>query len=309
MHTRYPIDRSFGVFARFSPPFGRGIFALARAALSLVPKGSRGVSVRRVRIAGKVPVRAYLISPEGEKGKLPCLVYFHGGGFVFKAAGYHYRNAAAYARTGCRVLFVDYRLAPEHLYPAASEDCFAAYLWAAEHAAELSVDPARLAVGGDSAGGCLAADVMFRVHRAGFPAPRFLLLVYPVLDRRMQTQSMQFFSDTPMWNARLNKKMWRYYCAGGQYCSPAEETDVSFFPPTYLETAQFDCLHDEGVAFADKLRAQGVPVTLRETAGTMHGYDIVRKSAITQESVMARCAVLAAALGTRDDQSRRKNKS
>ena len=306
MRTRYPIDRSFGIFSRVSPPFGRGTFALARAALSLVKKGSRGVSVRRVTIAGKVPVRAFLISPKGERGRLPCLVYFHGGGFVFKAARYHYRNAAAYARTGCRVLFVDYRLAPNYPCPAPNEDCFAAYAWAAEHAAELAVDPARLAVGGDSAGGCLAADVVFRAHRAGLPAPRFLLLVYPVLDRRMQTQSMQAFSDTPMWNARLNKKMWQYYLADGQYCSPVEEADVSFFPPTYLETAQFDCLHDEGVIFAGKLREQHVPVTLRETVGTMHGYDIVRKSRVTQESVMARCAALKAALGTRSDQSRQK---
>lgn len=298
MRTRYPVDRSFGIFSRFSPPFGRGIFVLARAALSLVPKGSRGVSVRRVTVAGKVPVRAFLISPKGEKRKLPCLVYFHGGGFVFKAARYHYRNAAAYARTGCRVLLVDYRLAPKYAYPVPNEDCFAAYVWAAEHAAELAIDPARLAVGGDSAGGCLAADVIFRAHRAGLPAPRFFMLVYPVLDRRMQMQSMQAFSDTPMWNARLNKKMWQYYLADGQYCSPAEEADVSFFPPTYLETAEYDCLHDEGVAFAEKLREQHVPVTVRETSGTMHGYDIVRRSAITQESIMARCAALATALGT-----------
>ena len=298
MRTRYPVDRSFGIFSRFSPPFGRGIFVLARAALSLVPKGSRGVSVRRVTVAGKVPVRAFLISPKGEKRKLPCLVYFHGGGFVFKAARYHYRNAAAYARTGCRVLLVDYRLAPKYAYPVPNEDCFAAYAWAAEHAAELAIDPARLAVGGDSAGGCLAADVIFRAHRAGLPAPRFFMLVYPVLDRRMQTQSMQAFSDTPMWNARLNKKMWQYYLADGQYRSPAEEGDFSFFPPTYLETAEYDCLHDEGVAFAEKLREQHVPVTVRETSGTMHGYDIVRRSAITQESIMARCAALATALGT-----------
>lgn len=298
MRTRYPVDRSFGIFSRFSPPFGRGIFVLARAALSLVPKGSRGVSVRRVTVAGKVPMRAFLISPKGEKRKLPCLVYFHGGGFVFKAARYHYRNAAAYARTGCRVLLVDYRLAPKYAYPVPNEDCFAAYAWAAEHAAELAIDPARLAVGGDSAGGCLAADVIFRAHRAGLPAPRFFMLVYPVLDRRMQMQSMQAFSDTPMWNARLNKKMWQYYLADGQYRSPAEEGDFSFFPPTYLETAEYDCLHDEGVAFAEKLREQHVPVTVRETSGTMHGYDIVRRSAITQESIMARCAALATALGT-----------
>ena len=298
MRTRYPIDRRFGIFSRVSPPFGRGIFALARAALSLVPKGSRGVSVRRVTVAGKVPVRAFLISPKGERGRLPCLVYFHGGGFVFKAARYHYRNAGEYARTGCRVLLVDYRLAPKYAYPVPNEDCFAAYVWAAEHAAELAIDHARLAVGGDSAGGCLAADVIFRAHRAGLPAPRFFMLVYPVLDRRMQMQSMQAFSDTPMWNARLNKKMWQYYLADGQYRSPAEEGDFSFFPPTYLETAEYDCLHDEGVAFAEKLREQHVPVTVRETSGTMHGYDIVRRSAITQESIMARCAALATALGT-----------
>lgn len=92
--------------------------------------------------------------------------------------------------------------------------------------------------------------------------------------------------------------MWQYYLADGQYRSPAEEGDFSFFPPTYLETAEYDCLHDEGVAFAEKLREQHVPVTVRETSGTMHGYDIVRRSAITQESIMARCVALATALGT-----------
>ena len=290
MKKRYPIDKSFGIFSHFRlPSLPHFWLPVANAALSLVSKGGRGVAVRRVNADG---VRVFLISPEEAEGKLPCLVYFHGGGFGFHAAQYHYRNAAEYARTGCRVLFVDYRLAPKHPYPEPNDDCYTAYRWVTEHASEYAIDPARLAVGGDSAGGCLAADVVRRAEEEGLPKPVFLMLVYPVLDRRMQTRSMAEYSDTPVWNARLNAKMWAYYLAGREYASPSEWTDLGCFPPAYLETAEFDCLHDEGVAFAVSLRARGNYVMLRETKGAMHGYDFVRKSPLTKESLAARCEVL-----------------
>ena len=294
MSEKYPIDNSFGIFSRFTPPLGRGALALARAALTLCPKGLHGsVTAVKLNCCG---VRTRLISPREGAEKLPCLVYFHGGGFVFKAAGYHYRNVKTYAaQAGCRVLLVDYRLAPKNPYPAPVEDCFAAYSFLLTHAEAYGVDRNNIAVGGDSAGACLAAEVVRLAREQQLAMPRLCMLIYPVLDARMQTPSMKRFSDTPMWNARLNAKMWRYYLNGQPYSSPSEWEDVSYFPPVYMETAEFDCLHDEGIQFAEKLRAQGVRVAVNETHGTMHGYDIASRSPITQEHLVRRTAALRAA--------------
>lgn len=306
MKDRYHIDKSFGIFAKFSPPQGRFVLWLARIFLTVMPKGLRGkgLDVKKVTASaeGGRRVRAYLIGPKESKGAAPCLVYYHGGGFVFKAARHHYRNALIYVReTGCRLLFVDYRLAPKFAYPAPNEDCYEAYRWAADNAEKLQIDASRMAIGGDSAGACLAADTVRLLKERGAAAPCFAMLLYPVLDRRMQTPSMKKYTDTPMWNAKLNRKMWQYYLGGREFVSPAEYTDVSRFPPAYIETAEYDCLHDEALLFAGTLRAQGVAVTVRETKGTMHGYDIVYRSEITKNSMRARCAALSAAFAGQED--------
>ena len=292
MKNRYPIDRSFGVYAHFRPPFGRWVFGLSAAVLGLLPKSvGKGVRAERVRLGG---VPALCVRPQTE-GVLPALIYFHGGGFAFKAAGYHYRNAGMYAGgASCAVFVVDYSLAPKHPYPQPEEDCFAAYRFAAEHAGEWRIDASRIALGGDSAGGCLAAEVVRRAAEVG-SRPCFLQLIYPVLDARMQTDSMRTFTDAPMWNARLNAKMWDYYLQGQKYRSPAEWEDVRFFPPTYIETAQFDCLHDEAAAFAEKLHSQGVVVEYKRTEGTMHGFDIARRSPLTLRALAGRVDALRAA--------------
>ena len=207
MKSRYPIDRSFGLFAHFCPPFGQWAFGASSLALRLLPaRPGKEACAERVRLNG---IPALLVRPRRTAGMLPALVYFHGGGFAFREAGYHIRNAGAYAAgAGCAVFVVNYRRAPKHPYPQPEEDCFAAYLAVAEGAEALGVDPARVAVGGDSAGGCLAAGVVRRAAEAG-RRPCFLQLIYPVLDARMQTHSMRLYTDTPMWNARLNAKMWR----------------------------------------------------------------------------------------------------
>ncbi|HIU79445.1 MAG TPA: alpha/beta hydrolase [Candidatus Coproplasma excrementipullorum] len=300
MNRRYKIDKSFGIYSLFVPPLNRFVLWLAGIFLSVMPKGlnKKDLRVGKVRIPSEDGrgVRAWLIRPAEDFGRAPCLVYFHGGGFVFRAARYHYRNAAEYVRkTGCALLFVDYRLAPRFACPVPDEDCFAAYRWVSENARKLGVDPSRIAVGGDSAGGYLAASVVRRAVDEGLASPCFMMLVYPVLDRRMSTTSMREFTDTPMWNAVLNKKMWAYYSGGKHFLSPAEYVDVSCFPPAYIETAEYDCLRDEALAFADRLRKQGIAVTVRETKGTMHGYDISYKSPVTSESIAARCAALSAA--------------
>jgi acetyl esterase/lipase len=123
--------------------------------------------------------------------------------------------------------------------------------------------------------------------------PKGLLLVYPVTDRRMQTLSMQNFTDTPVWDAKLSKMMWQCYLGGKvpspvEYASPAEAKSLKNFPPTYMEVAEFDCLHDEDIAYAERLKRDGVNVTLYNTSGTPHGFDAVSDSRITKKSIKIR---------------------
>ena len=168
--------------------------------------------------------------------------------------------------------------------------------WAAA-SIKLSIDPARVAVAGDSAGGALAAAVCQMARDRGSSLPCAQLLIYPVTDRRMDYPSCRAYTDTPMWNARLSKKMWQGYVQDPAaphmaYASPMEADTFEGLPPAYVETAEFDCLHDEGVAYALALQGAGVDVTLSETEGTMHGFDIAMKAPTTQAAIAARLAYL-----------------
>ena len=203
---------------------------------------------------------------------------------MFGAAGYHYRLAKEYAlRARCCVLFVQYRLAPRYPYPIPAEDCFAALQWTLNNALRLGISEEKIAIGGDSAGGALAAAASLMARdRLGYK-PRFQLLIYPVTDRRMQTESMRLYHDTPMWNSALSRMMWDAYLpfpswGNIAYASPAEAASLADLPPAYVEVAEFDCLRDEGIAYARALREAGVEVALCRTKGTMHGYDIAADS-------------------------------
>lgn len=290
MKTKYPLGRQFGIWAKFTPSLSRGFLRLAAWAMPLLPKGLPRKKVRMARMdAGGV--RAYLIEGRACGKDAPCLVYFHGGGFVFGGAPYHYRNAAAYALgAGCKVLFAEYPLAPAHPFPAPNAACLQVYRFACTHARELGIDGERIAVGGDSAGGFLAADTVFRAQEAGLAPPCFAMLVYPVIGGG-ETPSMRRFPDTPMWNARLNARMWEYYGGDARLAVP-EGSGLQRFPATYIETAEFDCLHDEGVRFAHALGRAGVAVTLNETKGTMHGFDAASKSAAAKQASEARICAL-----------------
>lgn len=192
-------------------------------------------------------------------------------------------------------MFIDYRLAPRNPFPAAAEDAYCAYAFARFFPEKLGIDPGRIAVGGDSAGGCLAAGCAMAARDRGFP-PCFQLLIYPVLDRRMQTDSMEKYRDTPMWNTVKNRMMWKMYLPesdpAGEYASPGEAKFFEGLPPAYIETAEFDCLHDEGAAYADKLRSAGICAELNETKGTVHGFDVITNSRLVKQCIERRIAAL-----------------
>lgn len=177
-----------------------------------------GLKETRRKIPGyqDAPVGISIFEPEKGREPLPALVYFHGGAFALQSAPCHKKLSCSYAlNTPCKVVSVDYRLLPENTFPIGLEDCFAAYRWVLENAAQLGISPNRIAVGGDSAGGALSAGVCLLARDRGIPVPCFQMLIYPVMDERQNSASMKKYNDTPLWNSRLNAKMWKMYLKDG----------------------------------------------------------------------------------------------
>ena len=300
----YPLEAQLKLLTHFRLPLWRRPATQLQAAMRLWPCLSDArVEVCTEHLSGpdgnRVPVR--VMRPRGMKKNAPCLFYIHGGGFYFPCAPYHYTLAKEYAvRAGCVVVFPDYRLAPKYPFPAAPEDCWAAYVWMTEHAAQLGIDSARIAVGGDSAGGDLAAVMTLMARDRGGVPPMFQLLIYPVTDRRMATESSRRFRDAPVWNTALSEKMWAYYlptlpAEHIEYASPMEAPSFEGLPEAYVEVAEFDSLRDEGIAYAATLEAAGVKVTRYETKGTPHGFEFITNAPLTRSTVRHRAEILRAA--------------
>jgi acetyl esterase len=225
-------------------------------------------------LAGDIPVRFY--RPAGAAP--PLLVYFHGGGWVLGGLDSHDGTLRTLCNaSGCAILAVDYRLAPEHRFPAAVDDCFAAAEWAAANAASLGVDATRLALGGDSAGGNLTAVVSQLARDRGGPAVRFQLLVYPATDAAAETASYR--ENATGYFLELETMRWFYDHYLGPRgdrsdprVSPLRAADLRGQPAALVITAEFDPLRDEGEAYAHRLREAGVPVTLTRYHGMIHGF-------------------------------------
>jgi len=171
----------------------------------------------------------------------------------------------------------DYRLAPENPFPAGLEDCYAALGWTALHTDELGIDPNRLAIAGQSAGGGLAAACALLARDRNGPKLCFQLLEIPELDDRLETPSMQQFTDTPLWNRPNAVWSWRHYLGAehtgevSPYAAPSRASDLSNLPPAYVSTMEFDPLRDEGILYALRMMQAGVPVELHSYPGTFHG--------------------------------------
>ena len=234
-----------------------------------------------------------LFRPTGVSGRAPALLWIHGGGYVIGRAAQDDQLCRRFARElGATIASVDYRMAPEHPYPAALEDCYAALQWLVRLP---SVDRSRVAIGGASAGGGLAAALALLTRDRGEIPLAAQLLVYPMLDDRTVDRKDLNNPGLRLWNQSSNKYGWSAYLGGAdpEVAVPARREDLSGLPPAWVGVGTLDLFHDEDLAYAERLKAAGVPCEVEVVQGAFHGFDgIVPKAHVSQSFFNSQCAML-----------------
>jgi acetyl esterase/lipase len=265
---------------------------LIRALSTVIQRGTNG-DVETLTLSSGVGVRLH--RPVGVEQPGPAMLWIHGGGYVIGTAQQDDALCHRFARElGITVAAVDYRLAPEHPYPAGLEDCYSALTWLTTLPA---VDPARVAIGGASAGGGMAAALAQLAHDRGEITPVLQLLTYPMLDDRSGAGPED--PNFRLWGRKSNRFGWSAYLgnADPQVAVPARRDDLSGLPPAWIGVGTNDLFHDEDVAYAERLRAAGVPCELEVVQGAFHGFDqITPKVAVSQGFFASQCASLRTAL-------------
>lgn len=280
-------------------PMNRWALAALRNLLSAVNALHRRkfkpiVTRTRIPSLDGTPVPTLIIRPENLRSPAAALVYYHGGAFVMKPAPQHIENAVRYAREAhCLVIFVEYRLAPDNPFPAGFDDCYAALRWALSNAESLGIDKDRVVVGGDSAGGGLAAGVVQRALQEDGISLRGQLLIYPAVDLDCKRPSMSAFASVPPFKELSSLAVAQAYlghpASAGmpRYASPIY-CEIAHLPPAYVETLEFDPLHDQGHAYAQALIESGTDVELNDIKGAIHGFDLLAASSSISKETMQR---------------------
>lgn len=249
-----------------------------------------GVAVEEQRVPrpeGEDPVRVRIYRPAAQSGVLPALLWIHGGGYVLGNVEQDDLFAKNVVTTvDCVVVSVDYRLAPEHPFPAPLEDCYAALRWLARNAGELRVDPARIAIGGASAGGGLAAGLALLARDRAEVKPVLQLLIYPMIDDRNVEPPSDTLPDTLLWSRENNRIGWRCYLGrepGGEgvpaYAAAFRAQALSGLPPAYIGVGELDLFLDENLEYAQRLLRAGVPTDLHVYPAAFHGFEGLAPSA------------------------------
>jgi len=286
-------------FWELSPEDARALFDATVPKLDIRPESVFRWEERRIPgPGGEIPVRVYTPVEPAVDAPLPVLVYFHGGGFVIGSLDSYDALCRAVAnRAGCIVVSVDYRLAPEAKFPAAAEDCLAALDWVHDHADEIDADPTRIAVGGDSAGGNLAAVTALQARDRGGPALRLQLLIYPVLAGEPESESHHAFAEGLLLTRRNLLWFYDHYLNGpadrtDPRFAPLSADDLSALPEALLIVAGYDPLRDEGLAYGERLQAAGVTTEVSNYAGMVHGFVSMADAVDKGLEAIEQCAVV-----------------
>ena len=287
--------------ARFLPRFAVGprLARIARRFFGFVgaPRSTPGVSASVREIPGARTARVFV--PDGAARPMPAMLWIHGGGFVMGAPAQDDALATMFARElGITVVVPAYRLAPEHPFPAAMDDLYAALAWLHANAEVMGVRADEIAVAGASAGGGLAAGLTLLARDRKQLPVAFQLLVYPMLDDRTVGRSIDG-THHRLWNAESNRFGWTSYLGrepGGPdvpaYASPARAESLAGLPPTWIGVGACDLFHDEDVEYAQRLEAAGVPVELEVVPGAFHGFDLVRRAKVVKAFHASQVAAL-----------------
>ncbi|QAY72541.1 alpha/beta hydrolase [Agromyces protaetiae] len=281
--------------ARFVPNYTMGP-RMTRLMRATPPTGTAPDDVRIEEVvvpgpAGAPDIRLRVYDPVGRAASSPALLWIHGGGFLIGSPEQDEASSIRFARElGILVVAARYRLAPEHPSPAGLDDVYAALAWLLGEAEARAVDRERIAIGGASAGGGLAASLALLAHDRGEFAPAFQLLVYPMLDDRTVLRAGPPPRGHRMWSTGSNRYAWTSYLGeapGGPdvspYAAPARRADLGGLPPAWIGVGMLDLFHDEDVSYAARLGEAGVPVELEVVEGVFHGFDAVfRKSGVAR---------------------------
>jgi acetyl esterase/lipase len=256
---------------------------LGRLGMSRSTDPGRGVTVAERYVDSRPPVRVLVTTPLGGGDGRPAVLHLHGGGMVVGSPQFEAFESGRLARElGAVIVSPDYRLAPEHPFPAALDDCMAALKWMRDNADELAIDPGRIAVAGSSAGGGLSAAVAQRSSDEGMDL-RAQVLVYPMMDDRTALRDDHGGRGRFMWTPASSRWAWTAYLGrepreadAPQYAAPARRTDLRGLPPAWIGVGDLDILYDEGVDYAERLVAHGVPCELVAVPGMYHGADGIK---------------------------------
>jgi acetyl esterase/lipase len=296
--AREPLDQLLqlmpGGFNAIADIVERRAAALQLLAALEVPPNPNVVSADRVvpgpQGAPDITVRVY--RPVDTTGTLPGIYFIHGGGMILgNMDGEDPAASTICERVDAVVVSVEYRLAPENPYPAPVEDCYAGLVWMARNAAELGFDPDRLAVYGGSAGGGLTIATSMLARDRGFPALRFQMPIYPMIDDRNETLSSHEITDVGIWDRSANIEAWQWYLGNGkpdQYAAPARAEDLAGLPATFIDVGTVDLFRDEDIAFATRLMQAGVPTELHVNPGAYHAAEMLAPEAPLSERIWAR---------------------
>lgn len=312
---KYNIDPELRPILDLLPPFDLKEPQAMRATMDAMvgpinaELDTSGVTISDHQVPGakgdpEVTVRVY--QPANSSSAVPGLVYLHGGGFVFgNLESEHATCVALCQNLGIVVVSVDYRLSPETAFPGPLEDCYAALCWTHVQRDSLGIDPRRIGIMGQSAGGCLAAATALATRERGGPALCYQFLSIPVLDDRLDTPSMRDFTDTPIWHRANAEQSWDYYL-GSEYqrgadnvpalAAPAREENLAGLPPACVTAMEFDPLRDESLIYAQRLLAAGVSTEIHCYPGTFHGSSMVVDAALSKRGVADMFTALARGL-------------